>query len=136
VGTAPGRYLQTKELAQHAEVSLAALYRYFPSKDYVLLAISYSRYENALRRVTNEAPHGATVRERVTSHLLRQFRAEQRDQKLTAALTRVITDTRREHSQLVRQIQELHIQVLRQVAVADGPISDEQDLRPRKAGSR
>jgi TetR/AcrR family transcriptional regulator, cholesterol catabolism regulator len=123
--------LQTKELAQRAEVSLATLYRYFPSKDHVLLAISYSRYEDALRRVTNEAPHGATVQERVTNHLLREFRAEQRDQKLTAALTRVITDTRREYSQLVRQILELHIQVLRQVAVAGGPISDEQDRRLR-----
>jgi AcrR family transcriptional regulator len=123
--------LQTKELAQRAEVSLATLYRYFPSKDHVLLAISYSRYEDALRRVTNEAPHGATVQERVTSHLLREFRAEQRDQKLTAALTRVITDTRREYSQIVRQILELHIQVLRQVAVAGGPISDEQDQRLR-----
>lgn len=123
--------LQTKELAKRAEVSLATLYRYFPSKDHVLLAISYSRYEDALRRVTNEAPHGATVQERVTSHLLREFRAEQRDQKLTAALTRVITDTRREYSQPVRQILELHIHVLRQVAVAGGPISDEQDRRLR-----
>src|ERR1700677_2482935 len=85
--------LQTKELAQRAEVSLATLYRYFPSKDHVLLAISYSRYESALRRVTNEPPHGATMQERVSSHLLREFRAEQRDQRLTAALTRVITDT-------------------------------------------
>lgn len=123
--------LQTKELAQRAEVSLATLYRYFPSKDHVLLAISYSRYENALRRVTNEAPQGATAQERVTRHLLREFRAEQRDQKLTAALTRVITDTRREYSQIVGRIRELHIQVLRQVAVAGGPISDEQDRRLR-----
>ena len=123
--------LQTKELAQRAEVSLATLYRYFPSKDHVLLAISYSRYESALRRVTNEAPHGATAQERVTSHLLREFRAEQRDQRLTAALTRVITDTRREYSQIVRQIRELHIQVLRQVAMAGGPISDEEDRRLR-----
>jgi AcrR family transcriptional regulator len=121
--------LQTKELAQRAEVSLATLYRYFPSKDHVLLAISYSRYENALRRVTNEAPQGATVQERVTSHLLREFRAEQRDQKLTAALTRVITDTRREYSPIVRRIRGLHVQVLRQVAVAGGPLSDEQDRR-------
>jgi TetR/AcrR family transcriptional regulator, cholesterol catabolism regulator len=123
--------LQTKELAQRAEVSLATLYRYFPSKDHVLLAIAYSRYENALRRVMNEAPHGATAQERVTSHLLREFRAEQRDQRLTAALTRVITDTRPEYSQIVRQIRDLHIQVLRQVAVAGGPISDEQERRLR-----
>jgi AcrR family transcriptional regulator len=123
--------LQTKELAQRADVSLATLYRYFPSKDHVLLAISYSRYADALRRVTNEAPTGATAQERVTSHLLREFRAEQRDQKLTAALTRVITDTRREYSQIVGQIRELHVQVLRQAAVAGGPISDEQDRRLR-----
>jgi TetR/AcrR family transcriptional regulator, cholesterol catabolism regulator len=123
--------LQTKELAQRAGVSLATLYRYFPSKDHVLLAISYGRYENALRRVMNEPPQGATAQERVTSHLLREFRAEQRDQRLTAALTRVITDTRREYSPIVRQIRELHIQVLRQVAVAGGPVSDEQDRRLR-----
>lgn len=123
--------LQTKELAQRADVSLATLYRYFPSKDHVLLAISYGRYADALRRVTNEAPTGATAQERVTSQLLREFRAEQRDQKLTAALTRVITDTRREYSQIVGEIREFHVQVLRQAAVAGGPISDEQDRRLR-----
>src|ERR1700678_1616597 len=67
--------LQMKDLAQRADVSLATLYRYFPAKDHVLLAISASRYENALRRVTGERPRGATVQERVTNHLLREFRA-------------------------------------------------------------
>ena len=64
--------LQMKELAQRADVSLATLYRYFPAKDYVLLAIAVGRYENALRRVTDETPDGATPAERVTSHLLRE----------------------------------------------------------------
>jgi len=32
--------LQMKELAQRADVSLATLYRYFPAKDHVLLAIT------------------------------------------------------------------------------------------------
>ena len=32
--------VQMKDLAQRAEVSLATLYRYFPSKDYVLLAVA------------------------------------------------------------------------------------------------
>ena len=63
--------LQMKELAERAAVSLATLYRYFPSKDHLLLAIVQSRYENALRRVTGEAPRGSGVQERVTSHLLR-----------------------------------------------------------------
>ena len=121
--------LQMKELAQRAKVSLATLYRYFPSKDHVLLAIAYNRYENALRRVVGEAPNGATVQERVTNHLLREFHAEQRDQKLTATLTRVLTDTRRDYRPVIRQVVDLHMTVLQQVAVADRPLSREQHLR-------
>jgi AcrR family transcriptional regulator len=121
--------LQMKDLPQRAEVSLATLYRYFPTKDHVLLAISYSRCANALQQVANEAPHGATVQERVTNHLLREFRAGQRDQKLTAALTRVLTDTRPDYSQIIHQIQQLHLKILQQVALAGSPISGEQHRR-------
>jgi TetR/AcrR family transcriptional regulator, cholesterol catabolism regulator len=123
--------LQMKELAERAEVSLATLYRYFPSKDHVMLAITYSRYENALRRISGEAPRGGTVQERVTNHLLREFRAEQRDQQLTAALTRVLTDTRREYSQVIYKIDQLYMRILQQVATADAPVSDELYRRLR-----
>jgi TetR/AcrR family transcriptional regulator, cholesterol catabolism regulator len=121
--------LQMKELAQRAQVSLATLYRYFPSKDHVLLAIARNRYENALRRVVSEPPNGATVQERVTNHLLREFHAEQRDQKLTATLTRVLTDTRRDYSPVIRQVVDLHMTVLQQVAVAGRPLSREEYRR-------
>jgi TetR/AcrR family transcriptional regulator, cholesterol catabolism regulator len=121
--------LQMKELAERAAVSLATLYRYFPSKDHLLLAISHSRYENALRRVAGEVPRGATVQERVTSHLLREFRAEQRDQRLTAALTRVLTDPRPEYAPVIIKTQRLHLRVLEHVATGGGPVDD--DLRRR-----
>jgi TetR/AcrR family transcriptional regulator, cholesterol catabolism regulator len=125
--------LQMKELAERAEVSLATLYRYFPSKDHVMLAITYSRYENALRRVSGEAPRGSTVQERVTNHLLREFRAEQRDQQLTAALTRVLTDTRRQYSPVIYKIDQLYMRILQQVAMAGAPVSDELYRRLRIA---
>jgi len=35
--------LQMKDLSQRAGVSVASLYRYFPAKDHVLLAILLSR---------------------------------------------------------------------------------------------
>jgi AcrR family transcriptional regulator len=117
--------LQMKELAERAAVSLATLYRYFPSKDHLLLAITQSRFENALRRVSGEPPRGATVQERVTNHLLREFRAEQRDQRLTAALTRCLTDTRPEYAPGITRIQQLHQQVLEHVATAGGPVDDQ-----------
>ena len=126
--------LQMKELADRAEVSLATLYRYFPSKDHVLLAISYSRYENALRRVASEAPHGDTVQERVTNHMMREFRAGQRDQLLTAALAKVLTDTRAEYRQVITKVEHTHMRVLEHVATAGGPVSPELRRRLRIAG--
>ncbi len=48
--------LQMKDLSQRAGVSLATLYRYFPAKDHVLLAILLSRYTTALAQVTAEIP--------------------------------------------------------------------------------
>ena len=62
-------------LAERAEVSSATLYRYFPAKEHVVLAIAVRRYQNALALVADEPPDGATVQERVTDDLLREFRA-------------------------------------------------------------
>ena len=118
--------LQMKELSQRAGVSLATLYRYFPAKDHVLLAILLSRYSAALARVTALVPQGATPRERVTSHLLREFRAEQREPRLTAALVRVISETSRSYSEILERTEQLHLQILEHVAGAARPITDQQ----------
>jgi len=123
--------LQMKELAERAAVSLATLYRYFPSKDHLLLAISHSRYENALRRVLSETPRGATVQQRITSHLLREFRAEQRDQRLTAALVRVLSDTRPDYAPVIAQTQQLRMRVIEHVATAGRPVDEELRRRLR-----
>ena len=96
--------VQMKDLAQRAGVSLATLYRYFPSKEYVLLAVSLARYQAAARKVFAEVPQGNTVRERVTSHLMREFRTQQREQRLTAALTQALTGTTRTYSELIEAV--------------------------------
>src|SRR3954447_3529045 len=90
--------VQMKDLAQRAGVSLATLYRYFPSKEYVLLAVSLARYEAAARKVFAEVPAGDTVRERVRRHLMREFRAMEREQRLTSALTQVLNSAERSYS--------------------------------------
>jgi AcrR family transcriptional regulator len=118
--------LQMKDLAQRAGVSLATLYRYFPAKDHVLLGILLSRYSLALARITAEVPVGETARERVTSHLLREFRAEQREPRLTAALSRVLRETSRNYSEVIERVEHLHLQMLEHVAGAGRPVSAEQ----------
>jgi hypothetical protein len=82
-----------------------------------------------MRRVTSEGPRGATVQERVTIHLLREFRAEQRDQQLTAALTRVLTDTGTDYRRIIHQVRELHMKVLQQVTMPGRTASGEQYRR-------
>jgi AcrR family transcriptional regulator len=116
-----------KDLAQQAGVSLATLYRYFPSKDYVLLAVALARYQDAARKVFSEVPQGDSVRERVASHMMREFRAQQRDQRLTAALTQVLTETSRSYSAIIETIEHLHLQIVRHVAAAGGSLSEQQE---------
>jgi len=118
--------LQMKELSQRAGVSVATLYRYFPAKDHVLLAILLSRYSQALIKVTARVPDGATPRERVTSHLLREFRAEQREPRLTAALVRVISETSRSYSEIIERTEHLHLQMLEHVVGAGSEVSEQQ----------
>jgi AcrR family transcriptional regulator len=112
--------LQMKDLARRADVSVATLYRYFPSKDHVLLAIALGNYQAAAGKVVSEVPRGGTVRERVTSHLLREFRALQRHRPLTAALGRVLAETSRDYSEIIEVIWHLRQQILHHVA-ASGP---------------
>lgn len=120
-----GEALQMKDLAQRADVSLATLYRYFPSKDHVLLALSLANYQAALRKVLNEAPRGDTPRERVTNHLLREFRAQQRNQPLTAALSNVLTQGGSAYRDIVETIAHMHLQILSHVAAGGGAITDQ-----------
>lgn len=122
-----GDAIQMKDLAQRSGVSLATLYRYFPSKDYVLLAVCLARYQEAARKVAAEVPRGGSVRERVAGHLLREFRAEQRDPRLTATLTQALSDTTRSYSAIIEAIEHLHTQVVRHVAAAGGPLSGPQE---------
>ena len=121
--------LQMKDLAQRAEVSLATLYRYFPTKEHVVLAIAVRRYQNALALVADEPPDGATVQERVTNHLLREFRAVQHDQKLTASINRVMANTRTDYRPAIIQVHDLNMKILQQVAVAGRPLRREQYMR-------
>jgi TetR/AcrR family transcriptional regulator, cholesterol catabolism regulator len=119
--------VQMKDLAQRAGVSLATLYRYFPSRDHVLLAVSLASYQDAARRVFAEPPQGGSVRDRVASYLMREFQAQQRDQRLVAALTPVLTETRRSFSAIIETIEHLHLQIVRHIAAAGESLSEQQE---------
>jgi TetR/AcrR family transcriptional regulator, cholesterol catabolism regulator len=119
--------VQMKDLAQRADLSVATLYRYFPSKDYLLLAVALASYQAALRKVSAEEPRGDTVRERVALHLRREFRAQQRSQRLTEAVAAAINGGGRSYSAIIETAEHTHQQVVRHVAAGGGRLSEQQE---------
>jgi len=119
--------VQMKDLSQRAGVPLATLYRYFPSKDYLLLAVALASYQAALRKVSAEATRGGTVRERVALHLRREFRAQQRSQPLTAAVAAAMTGGGRSYSSIIEAAEHTHAQIVRHVAAGSSPLSEQQE---------
>lgn len=114
--------LQMKALAARADVSLATLYRYFPSKDLLLVALGVYRYESALARIgAGMRTQGATPGERLASLLLREFGVARREPAVAAALTRVGIHGDPELRGAMQAMQRLHLEMATLAAVGDGP---------------
>jgi TetR/AcrR family transcriptional regulator, cholesterol catabolism regulator len=57
---------------------------------------------------------------------MREFRAQQREPHLTAALTQVTAETSRSYSSIIETAEHLHLQILRHIAAGGGPLSEQQ----------
>nr|BFE55915.1 TetR family transcriptional regulator [Dactylosporangium thailandense] len=110
--------LQMKRVAEEARVSLATVYRYFPSKDHLLLAMARARFERALTRVQQGDVDltGSTPGERVGAYLLREFAAQQRRPHVTAALARVLVGTNPDYRETHDEVQRMHLRLLSVIA--------------------
>lgn len=106
--------LQMKRVAEEARVSLATVYRYFPSKDHLLLAIARMRFERALARVRENPVDltDSTPAERVGAYLQREFTAQQRQPHVTSALAQVLSAVHPEYRDTYAEVQRIHMQLL------------------------
>jgi AcrR family transcriptional regulator len=82
--------VQMRAVAEQAEVALGTLYRYFPSKDHLLVSAMAREFGRALQRQERGSTPGDTSAERVLSILARTTRSLQRDPMLTEAMTRAV----------------------------------------------
>jgi AcrR family transcriptional regulator len=115
--------LQMSDLPSLAHVSLAALYRYFPSKQHLLFAVVESHLESVLAKTQPNRRGAQSVRERTADHMLRLFRVDQRVPKLGAAVRRLSSLTDPTFSAERDRLARLHMEI---VLRAVGPMPDHQ----------
>jgi AcrR family transcriptional regulator len=80
--------VQMRAVAEHADVALGTLYRYFPSKVHLLVSALARELAAAERATRDQPPAGETAAERVRTLLRRTTVPMQQDPGLTEALTR------------------------------------------------
>jgi AcrR family transcriptional regulator len=83
--------VQMRDVAARADVALGTLYRYFPSKDHLLIAALAEQVSALQRRLAQKPPRGGTSADRVVDVLRRASRALEREPLLTAALVTALS---------------------------------------------
>lgn len=111
------------ELPALAEVSLATLYRYFPSKQHVLYAVTQRALEDALARIKPEQQLVGSARERTARYLFRMFATDQRSPALMALVRRISGIVDPDFTEEQERLHRLHTAI---VSAAIGPIDEHQ----------
>jgi len=117
--------LHMKSLPERADVSLATLYRYFPSKDHIMLAVAAYRLENAFFGVAHRQYPGDTVGERVAFFFLRSLAREQEQPQFSAAMHKGMATSDPELTEMVAYVREM---IQSHIRSAAGPVTKQQEL--------
>ena len=115
--------LQMSNLPELADVSLAALYRYFPSKQHLLFAVAQNHLESILAKTHPRGPSTTPARERIATHLLRGFQVDQRVPSIGLVVRRLTTVADPAFSAERERLATLHTQIVLRSA---GPMTDRQ----------
>ncbi|HZN14772.1 MAG TPA: TetR family transcriptional regulator [Acidimicrobiales bacterium] len=83
--------VQMRDVAERADVALGTLYRYFPSKDQLLVAALGEWATTLERRLKQKPPPGDTPAERVIDVLRRASRALEREPRVTGAMVTALS---------------------------------------------
>ncbi len=82
--------VQMRAVAEHSGVALGTLYRYFPSKVHLLVAVMEDQLRQLHEALLTRPPAAEEPGERVAEVLLRAFRSLQREPQLADAMVRAL----------------------------------------------
>ena len=117
--------VQMREVADQADVALGTLYRYFPSKDHLLIAALGEWAATLHRRLAQKPPRGPTAADRVVDVLRRAARNLEREPRVTAAMVTALSSADPGVAETKHEVYDtLHAIITTAIAQADG---DERD---------
>lgn len=117
--------VQMREVSAEADVALGTIYRYFSSKDHLLVAAMVEWMRELERMVTRRPPDGETAAARVLDVLGRALRTVEREPQRAAAVVKAQTS---DDGAAVRASQEVTEVLYRIMDAAFGP-DDDPDQR-------
>ena len=82
--------VQMREVATRADVALGTLYRYFPSKEHLLVSVMLGEVQHLADRLSVRPPEGDDPVERVIDVLRRANRNLQKQPQVTVAMIRAL----------------------------------------------
>ncbi|MCA1833383.1 MAG: TetR family transcriptional regulator [Actinomycetota bacterium] len=124
--------VQMRDVAARARVALGTLYRYFPSKDQLLVAALGEWTGELQQRLVTRPPRGSTPVERVTDVLRRATRALEREPQLTAALVTALSSLTSEDPKALEDASSVYL-VMSEII---GHAMDDGDVHDREATVR
>ena len=98
--------VQMRDVAAEAGVALGTVYRYFESKERLLLEANLEQVEALRIRLSERPPTGVTSADRVVDVLRRASRTQTRRPEATAAMVRALGSARPEESDAVARVSE------------------------------
>ena len=118
--------VQMREVATEADVALGTLYRYFPSKEHLLVSAMLRQIEGLHDRLTVSPAEGAEAVDRVIDVLARANRALQRQQKFTVAVVRSLASGDASVAPVVREVRDLMGGIILAAIGAESPSARDQ----------
>jgi len=110
--------VQMRTVAADAEVALGTLYRYFPSKEHLLVSALLRQIGGLSDRLTVRPARGETAEDRVVDVLRRANAALQRQHDFTVAVIRALAAGDAAVAPVVREVRELMGSIIREAAGA------------------
>lgn len=98
--------VQMREVAARAEVALGTLYRYFTSKEHLLVSAMAEQIAGLRGRLADRPPRGADPADRVMDVIRRANRALQRQPNVTAAMLKSLVSSSGDVTPLMEPISQ------------------------------